>query len=382
MTYRCFLKIKRILAIPVAIPVKRVGYFSRARRTAALRTIVKIECDNGIEGIGETRGIHAASIINDKFEVLLKDKEITGPASIRLLCLPKAVDYGYPDQLVEQSAFTAIDMAILDCMGKYFNTPLYNLIGGKCRDKASFVAYEYSNDPEKSLIDSEIPSYMATKLLEARNSTGSNFVEFKVGTNSIITDIKTVAEVRGALGADIKIGVDANMAWDFDTAETFIRETIPFNLANIEEPVSDLNSMDKLARRYNVNISSHCTSIELLSNYKHIDGAVGEPHAEGSMLGCRDLSERLSAIGKRYWFRSVWEAGISWSAMCHMFISFPVLNRPMQALINHLKDDLIQEEDYEMVHGGVKVPNRPGLGVTLDNKAVEKCRTDKGIHPL
>ena len=79
-------------------------------------------------------------------------------------------------------------MAILDCMGKYFNTPLYNLIGGKCRDKASFVAYEYSNDPEKSLIDSEIPSYMATKLLEARNSTGSNFVEFKVGTNSIMTD--------------------------------------------------------------------------------------------------------------------------------------------------------------------------------------------------
>ena len=56
------MKIKRILAIPVAIPVKRVGYFSRARRTTALRTIVKIECDNGIEGIGKIRGIHATSI--------------------------------------------------------------------------------------------------------------------------------------------------------------------------------------------------------------------------------------------------------------------------------------------------------------------------------
>ena len=55
------MKIKRILATPVAIPVKRAGYFSEARRTAALRTIVKIECDNGIKGIGETRGIHAAS---------------------------------------------------------------------------------------------------------------------------------------------------------------------------------------------------------------------------------------------------------------------------------------------------------------------------------
>ena len=69
-----FFEKRRILAISAAIPMKRVGYFSRARKTAALRTIVKIECDNGVEGIGETRGIHAASIINNKFEALLKDK--------------------------------------------------------------------------------------------------------------------------------------------------------------------------------------------------------------------------------------------------------------------------------------------------------------------
>ena len=376
------MKIKRIVAIPVAIPVKRVGYFSRARRTAALRTIVKIDCDNGIQGIGETRGIHAASIINDKFAVLLKDKEITGPASIRLLCLPETADYGYPDQLVEQSAYAAVDMAIFDCMGKDLNTPLYNLIGGKCRDMARFVAYEYSNDPKESLSNNEIPTYMAKKMLAAQDSTGSKFVEFKVGTNSVMTDIKTVAEVRMALGADSKIGVDANMTWDFDTAEKFIRETLPYNLANIEEPVSDLNSMNKLAKRHSVNISSHCTSADLLTHYKYIDGAVGEPHAEGSVLGCRDLSERLSAIGKRYWFRSVWEAGVSWSAMCHMSVSFPSLRRPMQALINHLKDDLIEEEDYEMLNGGIDVPDRPGLGVTLDNKAVEKFRTDKGSHPI
>ena len=42
----------------------------------------------------------------------------------------------------------------------------------------------------------------------------------------------------------------------------------------------------------------------------------------------------------------------------------------------------MQEEDYEMLNGGVKVPDRPELGVILDNKALEKYRTDKGIHPL
>ena len=54
----------------------------------------------------------------------------------------------------------------------------------------------------------------------------------------------------------------------------------------------------------------------------------------------------------------------------------------MQALINHLKDHLIQEEDYGIVHRGVKVLDLLGLGVTFDNKGVEKYRTDKGIHRL
>ena len=93
-------------------------------------------------------------------------------------------------------------------------------------------------------------------------------------------------------------------------------------------------------------------------------------------MRCRDLSERLAAIGKRYWFRSVWEAGISWAAMCHMSVAFPSLTRPMQSLYNHLDDDLIEETDYAMSGGAVQVPDRPGLGVTLDLAAVEAFRVD------
>ena len=115
----------------------------------------------------------------------------------------------------------------------------------------------------------------------------------------------------------------------------------------------------------------------MLRHYPAINGAVGEPHAEGSLIGCRDLSERLAAIGKRYWFRSVWEAGISWAAMCHMSVAFPSLNRPMQSLFNHLGDDLIEETDFDLRGGAVEVPDRPGLGVSLDMAAVEKYRMEQ-----
>ena len=49
----------------------------------------------------------------------------------------------------------------------------------------------------------------------------------------------------------------------------------------------------------------------------------------------------------------------------------------MQSLFNHLDDDLIEETDFAMTGGAVEVPDRPGLGVTLDMAAVEAYRTDK-----
>jgi len=368
------MKIQSISAIPLGVPIKRVGYFARARRTAAMRTVVEVRCDNGVVGVGETRGTAAAEIIRDRFADVLQGRSITDPAALRSMCLPHRADYGYPDQLVEQSAYAALDMAILDCIGKAAELPVYALLGGKVRNAAKFVAYEYTVDPSEEVAATDVPDRMADKLAAAALATGSDFIEFKVGVYPVTTDIDTIAAVRDRLGPDVSIGVDANMAWDFDTADRFMAATRDYGLANVEEPVADLVGMNRLAERHGMNVSSHATSPETLRQFPAIDGGVGEPHAEGSLMLCRDLSERLAAIGKRYWFRSVWEAGVSWAAMCHMAVAYPSLTRPMQSLFNHLDDDLIEETDFEMTGGAVQVPDRPGLGVTLDRAAIEKFR--------
>lgn len=142
---------------------------------------------------------------------------------------------------------------------------------------------------------------MAEKMAAAVASTGSNFVEFKVGVYPVATDIDTIAAVRDRLGPHISIGVDANMAWDFDTADKFMAATRAYGLSNVEEPVSNLADMNRLAERHGVNVSSHATSPETLRHYPAIDGAVGEPHAEGSLMGCRACQNvwqpSASAIG-------------------------------------------------------------------------------------
>jgi len=103
-----------------------------------------------------------------------------------------------------------------------------------------------------------------------------------------------------------------------------------------------------------------------------IKGAVGDPHARGGLTEGRDPSNHLTAINTRYWFRSVWKLGIFWVAMCHMVVAFPLHECPMQALFNHIPDDLILEGDLAMVNGVIVLSESPGLGVTLDTESIAK----------
>jgi len=366
------MKIDSIIATPVRVPVKRVGQFTRARRTHAERTIVQIICNDGFVGIGETRGLDAARIINHRFAASIVGRSVQEFQGIRASCLPNVPDFGYPEQLVDLNAFAAIDMALWDLAGKRAGLPVYELLGGAVRDAAPYVAYEYTVDPEEGGSLKDVPRKMAEKALHAIKETGATFFEFKVGVYSVDCDIDTVREVRHRLGSGIELGVDSNMSYSYDDASRFLDGVKECRLANVEEPVSSLANMNALAARYTANVSSHCTSPDMLMNYPHVSGAVGDPHAEGGLLAIRDLSNRFVALGRRYWFRSVWELGISWSAMIHMVMAFPALERPMQALFNHVTDDLIIEDDLAMSNGKCIASQRPGLGVTLDEGALSR----------
>lgn len=58
--------------------------------------------------------------------------------------------------------------------------------------------------------------------------------------------------------------------------------------------------------------------------------------------------------------------------MCHLGIALPELDRPAQALINWVGDDLILGPIWQVRNGGVCPPQQPGLGVDLDQPAVER----------
>jgi glucarate dehydratase len=368
------MQIRDIRATPVRVPVKKIGHFSQARRTHIERTIVEVVAEDGTTGLGETRTAGAADIINQRFAPELVGQRLDDFAMLRRRCIPGQLDFGYPEIFMLWNAFAAIDYALWDIRGKLASLPVYALLGGAQRPRAQYVSYEYAIDPHDGEAEDEVPRLMAENAARSVAEQGTSYVEFKVGVYSVDCDIATFHAVRERLGPSVEIGVDANMAWNIDAARRFVVGVASARLGNLEEPVADLGQMAALSHETGVPVSTHCFQLDAIRAHPAIEGVAVEPHALGGMLPMRAFVCQAAALGRRVWFRSVWELGISWAAMCHMGLAFAEMSRPSQSLYNWIGDDLIGGDELVVREGGVAVPAKPGLGVTLDRIAFEKYR--------
>ena len=338
------------------------------------RTIVEIETDCGVVGIGETRGTWSAKIINERFAPALSDMPVLDRYAVRERCLDRAFDHGFPERLLDLTAFAGVELALWDLAGKEAGLPIFRLLGEPARERAAFCAYGYPPDPSDGWGESDVPKHMAELARLSVDRTGATLFEFKVARHSLACDIETVHAVREAVGPDVEIAVDANMSYDIEQARDFLSETRTAKLANVEEPVERLAEMARLRLDMGTPVSSHCTLFDAISAYPAIDSIVFDLHSKGGIEPAIGFVKEVTSLGKGVWLRAAWELGVSFAAMCHLSISLPELSRPSQALMDFPEDDLIEGAPWQIVDGGCRPPETPGLGVELDRGMLEKYR--------
>ena len=370
-------RIAEIRAVPVRVPITRAGTMSGAKRTHVSRTIVEVVAGDGTVGLGETRTEEAAAIVADRFAPALVGTDAFDRRGARARCLRAHPDYGFPEQRLDAIAFSAVEIAQWDLLGKRAGLPLYALLGGAVRDAAPFVAYAYAVDPEEVPDPEDVPGAMASVATEAVARTGARLFEFKVGVHPLEVEIAVVHAVREALGPGVALAVDANMGFGRVEAARFLTAVAPCGLANVEEPVAGLAALAALRRAHPTPVSTHCRDLDALAAYPEIDAVVPEVHGPGGIGPALDLIAALVATGREVWLRSMWELGVSWAVMCHLGLALPALARPAQCLIDLVSDDLVAGETWLVRDGGVRPPARPGLGVELDREALERYRTDR-----
>jgi glucarate dehydratase len=365
------MKIAQVRATPVAAPTTRKCAWSQASGTGTTRTIVQITTDTGLTGLGETMGAAASVAINERFGPLIVGVPVHERFTILRACLPTSLDYGTPSHAVDLMYYAAIEMAVWDLIGKHARLPLYRILGGAVRERAPFVSYAYAVDLSDGYTVDDVPRVTAEIARKGVRDAGAWFFEFKVARHPVDCDIATVHAVREALGPDIEIGVDANMGYGTDDARRFLRSVASARLANIEEPVDNLAALERLRRDFGVPVSTHCTDFDALRAYPLIDSVVGAVDCQGGIARTMSLAAIARSHDRRYWLRSCNEVGIAWAAMVHLGMACAELDRPAQALINWIEDDLILGEPWLVRHGGVRPPDKPGLGVELDQDAFE-----------
>ena len=213
------MKITSVRATAVEVPVTRVAAYAKRVITHVTNTIVEVETDAGISGLGEARGTFCARLINERFAPAVKGLPVADRRSVRDACLPKEpFDYGYPEHLAERNAFAGIEIALWDLAGKAAGEPLYRLLGGPVRERAPFVAYAYTVDPAEGRPAGEIAAIMADIAADRVEASGARMFEFKVGLHSAACEIGVVQAVRDAVGPEVDLAVDANMGFSVEQA--------------------------------------------------------------------------------------------------------------------------------------------------------------------
>jgi L-rhamnonate dehydratase len=263
-----------------------------------------------------------------------------------------------------------IDLALWDLKGKAYGQPVYKLLGGAFRDKVrAYASILFGATPAET---EEI----------GRRWTGEGFTAVKFGWEPMgqdeKTDIALVKHARRGVG-EAWLMIDAGCPWDARTAMKRERQFRDFGIAWLEEPLhpSDLAGYGKLSAVSETPIAAgegEATRDEFLRLMDQ--GGIDIVQIDPSRVG---LTETMKVAGlardrHRRVVNHSYKTRISIAASLHFLAAVPdafVLEYCVEdsPLLNTLT-----RERFPLVDGFVGVPQEPGLGVTLDEKVVEKYR--------
>jgi glucarate dehydratase len=262
---------------------------------------------------------------------------------------------------------TGVEIALWDIASRESSVPLYELLGGLRRSEVPFSEYfAYRAGREETPTD--VTAYCARMAEEH----GSTVFEGKVAARPVAEDLRLVREIRAAIGPDCELRLDANMGWRVDTARDALAQLERFAIANVEEPVGSFEEMAELRRSTDIRFSAHTPDVSLAAGLGAPDTLVVGLGPGGGVAGTRRFIAQCEAAGVGFWFYSG-DLGIATAAYLHIAAATTYIDRPSQSLLRWTTEDVIAGGPFSPENGVVAVPRGPGLGVELDEPALERC---------
>ena len=349
---------------------------------------LKIETDEGIVGWGEPvvegRARTVETAVNELRPILIG----ADPLKIEHLWQTMYRGTFYRGGPVLCSAISGIEMALWDIKGKYYNMPVYEMLGGSCRDKIRMYGHL---KPTGHPGEFPIPDMLA--ITDTRLEEG-----FTVMKYSIIPPIKPIdnmemvdkvverfAAVRERVGKKVDIAIDFHGRVSPAMSIRLLQALEPYYPLFVEEPVlpENVDEMVRVSRSTTIPIAAG-ERLFTKWGFRELIEKQAVSVVQPDLCHCGGIFEarKIAAMAETYYMQIAPHnplGPISLAACLQLDATVPnLLAQEHPGMPDHadlgvglLKDPFKVESD-----GCIRIPNGPGLGIEVDEEALEAYRFD------
>lgn len=369
--------VRSVELIPVRLPFKNEFKIAAGGPRPGIDVmVVKVHTQSGEVGIGETHAwmrqgsretlASLRSVITDHFTPRLVGRSVFDSAAIIAQLREAVWNTSY--------AVAPVSDALLDLQGKLLGLPAYQVLGGRAK-KSVAAGITLGIIPDHNELIAEV---------ERRVAEGYSSFTVKVG-NDPERDAQAVERLAANMGGRIVIRADGNSGMDFAGAMRFMNRVQDLGLDCVEQllPPADLAGMAELARRYNVPFMAD----EAVSSEADLLKVIGMRAASvfqtkiaknGGAWQCKRLWEIGAAAGMRIFPGNHPGASVATASALHLATAWPgeLLEGPFAVGVNEILAEDIITDPIRREGKHMFAPDRPGLGVELDEEKLRRFRVD------
>ncbi len=362
----------------------------------ALRAIIQIETDSGLRGLGETYadtahitrmeaaadaivGLDAFALnrIRDVIDQRIGTLSVTGGDGVAgMITTASTTD----------RVFSPFEVACLDIQGKTLGRPVSDLLGGRVRDRVPFSAYlfyKWAGHPGAAGSLGEADSWgeaidpagfirQAHRMIDEYGFTA---IKLKGGVFAPDEEVAAIKALHAEF-PDVPLRLDPNAAWTVDTSVRVAAE-LDGIVEYLEDPTPGLDGMAEVAAEAKMPLATNMCVVA----FDHLKPAVlknsvsvvlSDHHYWGGLQRSRLLGGICDTFGMGLSMHSNSHLGISLAAMVHLASATPNLTYACDTHWPWKTEDVVMPGVLGFVDGAVPVPTGPGLGVELDEAALER----------
>jgi glucarate dehydratase len=340
-----------------------------------IRTIVEVETDEGLVGLGEMGGGgESAERAFAALKPYLLGHDPFDLEALRFkLMNPTASLYNNRTQL-----HAAVEFACLDLIGHKLGVPVHDLLGGRVRDDVPFASYLFFRHPTDESGRGEVrtPEQLVANARALKDEHGFTVHKLKGGVFPPEHELECLRALAEAFPGD-RIRHDPNAALSVEEAIRFGKAIEDLPNDYYEDPTWGMAGMRRVRERVDIPLATNTVVVnfeQLAANVLHpaVDVILLDTTFWGGVRPCVKAAGVCETFQLGVAMHSSGELGIQLATMLHLGATLPNLSFSGDAHYHHLVDDVIVGGKLPYRDGAISVPRGPGLGVELDRDRLGK----------